>query len=298
MNRYRKTVMAAALAMAGFGLAASNPASAGFLTIRITDSNAGTSYTCADQDACDSNSALHQLTVNSSLANAALGSSVFDVNNIGASTNFNSGDPLAAIMTTSGGITANSIRPLLRTPLIIEISQTGWTKPSDLLRSLYQGPAAGFANAGLGDFMLFHALSDQSDLLFGGNPAFDPPNTNAAGLPAGAADDFVTPEVRFQASGGPVSIDPDCGPQAGQLQNCNGNSTLAGFNQTNTFSLTQRLVFQAGDSPVPNAINRVDFLSQVSEFSAAPNRVSEPGSIPLMGLGLMGLVAIARRKKV
>ena len=297
MKNYRKTVLATALAIAGFGLAASAPANAGLLSISITDSNAGTTFFCEDNTACDSNSAPNQVTVNSTAANAALGSSVFDVNNIGASSNFAGGDPLSAIITASGGIVANQRAPGL-TPLIIQISQTGWTKPTDLLRTLFQGPTAGFTNSGLGDYMLFHALSDQADLLFAGNPAFDPPNTNAAGLPALAADDFVTPEVRFLASGGPTSIDADCGTPAGQLQNCSGSSSLIGFNQTNTFSLTQRLVFQVGDSPVPNAFNRIDFTTALSEFSAAPNRVSEPGSIPLMGLGLMGLVAIARRKKV
>lgn len=288
--------MAAALAMAGFGLAASSPASAGFLSIRVTDSNAGTSYSCADQDACDSNSALNQVTISSTAANAALGpTSVFDINNVGASSNFSGGDPLSAIITASGGIIANS-RAAGRTPLIIEISQTGWTKPTDLLRNLFQGPTAGFTNAGLGDFMLYHALSDQSDALYAGNTAFTPPPINAANLPIGAADDFVTPEVRFLASGGAAPVDVDCGPQAGQLQNCNGNSTLAAFNQTNTYSLTQRIVFQVGDSPVANAFNRVDFTSAMTEFST-PGQVPEPGTIPLLGLGLMGMVALSRRKK-
>ena len=297
MKTYRKTVLATALAIAGFGLAVPAPANAGLLSIRITDSNAGTSFFCVDNTACDSNSAANSLTVNSTAANAALGSSIFDVNNIGASSNFAGGDPLAAIITASGGIIANQRAPGL-TPLIIEISQTGWTKPFDLSRTLFQGPTAGFTNSGLGDYMLFHALSDQADLLFAGNPAFDSPNTNATALPAGAADDFQTPEVRFLASGTGSAIDADCGDPAGQLQNCSGDSRLIGFNQTNTYSLTQRLVFQVSDSTVANAFNRVDFTTAISEFSAAPNRVSEPGSIPLMGLGLMGLVAVARRKKV
>ncbi len=297
MKTYRKTVLATALAIAGFGLAASAPANAGLLTIRVTDTNIGTSFLCEDNTACDSNSALNSLTVNSTAANAALGSSIFDINALGASSNFAGGDPLSAIITASGGIIANS-RSANQTPLLIEISQTGWTKPTEFVRTLFQGPTAGFTNSGLGDYLLFHALSDQADLLFANNPSFDPPPSNASNLPAGAADDNVTPEVRFLASGGSAAIDPDCGPQAGQLQNCSGNSSLTGFNQTNTFSLSQRIVFQVADSPVANAFNRVDFTSAVSEFATAPNRVSEPGSIPLMGLGLMGLVAVARRKKV
>ncbi len=284
--------MAAALAMAGFGLAASNPASAGFLTIRITDSNAG-SYTCVDQDSCDTNSAVNAVGINGTLANAALGAtSVFDITSLGASSNFSGGDPLSAIITSSGGIVANRTTPG-KSPLVVEISQTGWTKPTDLLRSLYQGATTGFTNSGIGDFMLFHALSDQANLLFAGNPAFTPPAANAANLPTGAADDFVTASVKFDASSG----DPDCGAPAGQLQNCNGSSLLNAFNETNPFSLTQRMSFNIGDSPIANGSNRIDFTTQASEFSF-PGQVPEPGTIPLMGLGLMGLLAIARRKKV
>ena len=290
MTTHQKSVLATALALATFGLAASAPANAGLLTIRVTDSNAGTSYVCQDNAACDTNSAANSLTIDAALANVALGNSIFDINNIGASSNFFGGDPLSAIITASGGIIANSRSPGL-SPLIIEISQTGWNKPADLTRTLFQGPTAGFTNSGLGDYMLFHAFSDQADLLFAGNSATGSPN--AGDLPAGAADDFVTPEVRFLASAG----DPDCGPPAGQLQNCSGSSKLMAFNQSNPYSLTQRLVFQVGDSPVANAFNRFDFTTAMSEFSEAANGVPEPGTLPLMALGVLGVAAMARRNK-
>ena len=122
-----------------------------------------------------------------------------------------------SLITSSGGVTLRSPNAGA-TPLIVEISQTDWIKPIPVFRSLFQGPTAVFTHTGLGDFMLFHALNDAANLLFGGNPAFDPPNSNAAGLPASTANDFVTPGVQFNAG---VAAN-GCGPVAGSIQTCAG----------------------------------------------------------------------------
>ena len=285
----KKKYLKTAIAIAVLG-ALPTAASAGLLTIRITDSNSGTTFTCVDDTACDSNSAPNQMTVNSTQANAALGSSVYDVNNIGASSNIASGDPLASVITSSGGVTAKSTAPGA-TPLIIEISQTDWTKPADLLRNMFQGPTVIFTKTGLGDFALFHFLDDAANLLFAGNPAFDPPNTNSPNLPAGAADDFVTPGVQFNAG----VVANGCGPVAGDIQTCAGASQLNGITESNPHSLTQRIVIGLSDSLIPQALNRIDFGDSVSKFST-PTQVPEPASMLLVGAGLFGAWVVRRRK--
>ena len=285
----KKTYLKTALAIAVIG-ALPTAASAGLLTIRITDSNSGTSFVCADNTACDDNSAPNVVSVNATMANLALGSSLYDINGLNAASNFTGGDPLASLITSSGGLQSKATAPGA-TPLIIEISQTDWTKPLDMLRTLFQGPTTIFTKTGLGDFALFHALNDSANLLFAGNPAFDPPNTNSAGLPAGAADDFVTPGIQFNAG----VVANGCGIVAGDIQTCASSSLLSGIIEGNPYSMTQRMVFELSDSLVPNALNRVDFSDSISKFSS-PTQVPEPASMLLVGAGLFGAWVVRRKK--
>ena len=294
-----KTKLAAAVAMAALGVGMAMPASAGLLSIRLTDATQAF-FTCPDSvgvvSACDLNPLANEITLNPVTANAALGGALaaFTIVGLSAASNFITGNPNAAVITSSGNLTATLVPGIL--PLIIEVSQTDWLKPVGQNRTLSQGATTTFTNAGTGDFASFHALNDQANLIWAGNLAVDPvpvvlTAALAAALPAGAGDDFVTPNVRFNK--GPGSP-PGCTAEVGFIQSCAGVSQLGGILETNPFSLTQRIVIATGASPVGGALIRVQFTDAATKFATVP----EPASVLLFGAGILGLALTRRRKKI
>ena len=282
-----KTKLAAAVVMAALGVGVAIPASANPLQIRLTDPNAmAASLICVDGNgACDSDGLVNNaIAFIPTFANTFFGAGrAFDIVGLSASSNFTTGDPNAAVITSSGNLTATLVSGIL--PLIIEVSQTDWTKPVGQPRTLSQGATSTFTNAGAGDLSSFHALNDQANLIFAGNDA----GTGTA-LPVGAGDDFVTGPVLFNASSG----DPDCTGVVGNIQSCAGVSQLGGIAETNPFSLTQRFVIATGPSPVSGALVRVQFTDAATKFAAVP----EPSIMLLFGVGILGLGLAGRRKKI
>ena len=278
-----KTKLAAAVAMAALGVGVAMPASAGLLQIRVTDPTAATAFICIDNTACDTNILANAISLDATAANAGLGPlRAFDIVGLSAASNFITGDPLAAIITSSGNLVATLVPGIL--PFIIEVSQSDWTKPVNQLRTLSQGATTTFTNAGPGDVASFHALNDQANLLWAGNDA-----GGGTALPVGAADDFVTPNVLFAASSG----DPDCTAVVGNIQSCAGVSQLGGIIETNPYSLQQRIVIATGPSGVAGALVRVQFTDAATKFA-----VPEPASMLLFGAGILGLALTCRRKKI
>jgi hypothetical protein len=271
MKMFKKRVLGIALAAAGLGLTASMPASAGLLTMRITDASVGVVFTCADNAACDTNINPNQISIDDNALNAALGASLFRANNIGASSNFAVNNPFNALITSSGSVTYNANGAGSANPFVIEISQNGWLLPNGNPRTLFQSDSATFGNSGAGDSISYTAFNDALNGLFTGNN--------------------VSPAVVFNAS----ALDPECTGVAGILESCSGNSLLAGISEGNPFSLSELVVINLGPTLAAGAqFNRVDYTNSTSKFAA--NVVSEPGSMLLLSFGLFGL-GVARRRK-
>jgi hypothetical protein len=209
----------------------------------------------------DINPLLEVITVDTTLINSLL-TGKFDFTAAGADDNILTATTLAVINSsfqvnvTGGGADAGDI-------LVVEASRDGWLIPVGNPRTLTNGPSATLTQTA--GSVTSQGFNDGNNILFG--------------------TQFATPISTF------VAGVPPCTPIVGEVSTCSALTQLAGINETNPYSLTNRQAVSspAGDSPATYLVT--DASTKFGEQQAP-----EPTSLLLLGAGLAAL-GFGRRRK-